>query len=272
MNASCQPRQERPLASLVFPTYNPGPLLERTCREVQQFLETTTGDWEVLFVCDGCTDGAPDRLNEFAQEHPGLVHVLNYAPNRGKGHAVRRGLEAARGQWRLFADVDMAYSFDDVRRVAEALQAGADIVIASRVHRDSRLVVAPGLEGYLFRRHLQSRVFSRFVQLLLPLTLGDTQAGLKGLSARAANLLLPRLRCNGFGFDCELLTASVRLGLSITEVPVFVQVESTASTTSLRSMSQILRELWRIRQAWRTGALPAPAGEVLAPSPESRAA
>src|SRR5262249_48526804 len=59
MNASCQSRQERPLASLVFPTYNPGPLLERTCREVHHFLASTTGDWEVLFVCDGCTDGAP---------------------------------------------------------------------------------------------------------------------------------------------------------------------------------------------------------------------
>jgi dolichyl-phosphate beta-glucosyltransferase len=211
-------------------------------------------------------------LKEFARDYPGHVQVVDYAPNRGKGHAVRRGLEAARGQWRLFTDVDLAYSFNDVRRVAQALRTGTDVVIASRVHPESRLVVAPGLEGYLFRRHLQSRVFSRMVQMLLPLNLGDTQAGLKGLSARAVRLLLPRLRCNGFGFDCEMLTACVRLGLSITEVPVFVHLESTASTTSLRSMGRILRELWAIRRAWRPESLPPPGAELGPEQPEHRAA
>jgi dolichyl-phosphate beta-glucosyltransferase len=230
------------------------------------------GEWEVLFVCDGCTDGTPDRLKEFARSCPGPVQVLSYARNRGKGHAVRRGLESAQGQWLLFTDVDLAYSFDDVERVARVLRAGTDVVIASRVHPDSRLVVAPGLEGYLFRRHLQSRVFSRLVHLMLPLNLGDTQAGLKGLNARAVRLLLPRLRCDGFGFDCELLTASVRLGLTITEVPVYVQLESTASTTSLRTMGRILRELWTIRKAWRPDSLPAPAAELSPEQLENRAA
>lgn len=272
MNVSSQPRHEGPLVSLVFPAYNPGPLLERTCRAVHDLLDQTAGEWEVLFVCDGCTDGTPARLKDFARSCAGPVQVLSYAPNRGKGYAVRRGLEAARGRWRLFTDVDLAYSFDDVRRVAQALRTGTDVVIASRVHPDSRQVVAPGLEGYLFRRHLQSRVFSRVVQLMLPLNLGDTQAGLKGLSARAVRLLMPHLRCDGFGFDCELLTACVRLGLSITEVPVYVHLESTASTTSLRSMGRILRELWAIRRAWRSDSLPPLAAELGPDQPENRAA
>lgn len=178
---------DRPLFSLVFPTYNPGAGLANTWRQLADFLASTSEPWEVLFVCDGCTDGTPQRLADWiAAGGPGCVRMLSYAPNRGKGYAVRRGLEAARGAWRLFTDVDMAYGFDDVLRVAEALRAGADAAIASRTHPGSRVVLPATLQGYAYRRHLQSRMFSGLVHLLLPLRQLDTQAGLKGITARLA--------------------------------------------------------------------------------------
>jgi glycosyltransferase involved in cell wall biosynthesis len=242
------------LLSLVLPTYNPGPFLDRTCREVIHFLEAGEGEWEILFVCDGCTDGSPARLERWARSRPEPIRVLSYFPNCGKGYAVRRGLAAARGRWRLFTDVDLAYSWDDVRRVAAALQAGADLAIASRTHPDSRTVVLSGLEGYAYRRHLQSLVFSALVRLLLRLPQRDTQAGLKGISAAAAERLLPCLRCDGFGFDCELLAAGVRQGLSIAEVPVWVRYDGASSTTNLRAIARMVRDLCRIRRRWGRGA------------------
>src|SRR5215475_10134541 len=53
--------------SLVLPAYNPGPYLERTWREITDFLRTAADPWEVLFVCDGCTDGTPERLAGLSQ-------------------------------------------------------------------------------------------------------------------------------------------------------------------------------------------------------------
>jgi hypothetical protein len=249
--------REDPVTSLIFPTYNAASVLERTWSEVTRFLRVAPGNWEVLFVCDGCVDDSPARLTEWSRASGGRVRVVSYTPNRGKGYAVRRGLEAAIGTWRLFTDVDLAYGFDEVLRVAEALRAGADVAIASRSHPDSRLLLPPWLQGYVYRRHLQSQVFAALVRSLLPLTFGDTQAGLKGMSAQAAALLLPRLRCDGFGFDCELLTASVCHGLTVAEVPVCVRYDDRASTTGLRAMGRMVRELWRIRQAWR-GVMPVP--------------
>ncbi len=254
--------RDEPRFSLVFPTYNPGPGIESVWAEVGRFLDRSPG-WEALFVCDGCTDGTPERLTELAAGAPYPVRVLRYSPNRGKGHAVRLGLAAAGGRWRLFTDVDLAYSFADVERVAAELQAGAEVAIASRTHRDSRLVLPPRLQGYAYRRHLQSLVFSAVARGLLPITQRDTQAGLKGMSARAAELILPRLRCDGFGFDCELLTACACLGLPVAEVPVWVRYEDRASTTGLGSMSRMLRELWRIRRAWRKLPPPVPAEKSL---------
>lgn len=242
---------EEPLLSLVFPTYNPGASLERTWTAVSEFVRAAPGKWEVLFVCDGCSDGSPRRLAELARRDPEHFRVLSYATNRGKGYAVRYGLAAARGQWRVFTDFDLAYGFEDIARLADALRGGAEVAIASRLHADSRLIVPPRLQGYAYRRHLQSLAFSAVVRLLLPLAQRDTQAGLKGLSARAAERLLPLLRCDGFGFDCELLTACVRLGLEVSEVPVCVRYESAASTTGMQTISRMMRELWAIRRTWR---------------------
>ncbi len=239
------------LTSLVLPAYNPGTFLDHTCREIQRFLREAPGAWEILFVCDGCRDDSPARLQDWARGQGERVRVIAYAPNRGKGYAVRRGLMEARGRWRLFTDVDLAYRFEDILRVAETLRHGADVAIGSRVHPRSQVLAPANLLGYAYRRHVQSTAFSALVRLLLPLTQKDTQAGLKGMSAQAARVVLPRLTCNGFGFDCELLTACVRQRLTVAEVPVCVRLTDAGTTTGLRAMGRMVSDLWRIRRAWR---------------------
>lgn len=245
---SIEPRQA-PLTSLVLPAFNPGELVERTWQRVRDFLRGRETSWEAIFVCDGCTDGTPERLAALNEQASAPIRVLSYAKNQGKGYAVRHGLLAARGHYRLFTDVDLAYDFEDVDRVADALRGGMDMAIASRTHPQSRLILPPHLQGYAYRRHLQSRVFSLVVRLLLTLPPYDTQAGLKGMTARAARLLLPPLVCNGFGFDCELLSAGVRAGLKITEIPVSVRFEDGTSTTGLRAAQRMLSEIWRVRRS-----------------------
>jgi dolichyl-phosphate beta-glucosyltransferase len=253
------------LTSLVFPAYNPGPRVEQTWQAVQRFLRQAPGRWEVLFVCDGCTDGTAARLEQLGRAVPGPIRVLSYAPNRGKGYAVRRGLEAAAGQWRLFTDVDLAYGFEDVLRVAHALWSGAAVAIASRTHPDSRVVLPTRLQGYAYRRYLQGLLFTGLARTLLPVRQQDTQAGLKGMSADVARLLLPRLRCDGFGLDCELLTACAVHGIDITEVPVCLRYEDAASTTGLSSVARMVRELLRVRRDWCRGPAPVPAIPVEPP-------
>ena len=256
------------LTSLVVPAYNPGPSVEHSWAEIERFLGDAPGAWEVVFVCDGCTDGTAERLARLTRRTR-AARVVSYHPNRGKGYAVRLGLSAALGAWRLFTDVDLAYGLDGVLRVARALWAGADVAVASRAHPDSRVLVPPRWQGYAYRRHLQGMAYAAIARLLLPIAARDTQAGLKGMSAAAAAALLPRLRCDGFSFDCELLTACARLGLGVSEVPVCLRVEGRGSTTGVLSAARMVRELWRVRRAWRRYAPvalpppgPSPAEEV----------
>jgi dolichyl-phosphate beta-glucosyltransferase len=255
--------------SLILPAYNPGPEVEGTWRAVVRFLSDQADagtEWEAVFVLDGCTDGTDDRLAALGADP--RVRVLGYPKNRGKGHALRVGLLAARGAHRIFTDVDLAYSFADVLRVADALRAGADVAIASREHPGSRLQLPPNLLGYTFRRRLQSLLFGTVARRLLRLAHRDTQAGLKGMSAAVAERIVPELRCDGFGFDCELLTACARSGIGVTETPVCVRYDDRASTTGPGAGLQMIREVWRIRRYWRNRTVPA----LPAPVPVQKAA
>src|SRR5262249_51586645 len=132
------------------------------------------------------------------------------------------------------------------------------VAVANREHPDSVVHVPPRCLGYAFRRRLQGRLFGVTARALLPITLRDTQAGLKGMTAAVAERLLPRLGCDGFGFDCELLTACARLGVPVTEVPVCVRYDGAASTTGYRGTVRMLHELWRVRRAWAKAPTPFP--------------
>lgn len=244
------------LTSLVLPAFNPGPGVERTWAAVEDFVTTRPDRWEAVFVLDGCTDDTPGRLARLARTAGPRMRVLDFPQNRGKGFAVRAGLLAARGSVRVFSDIDLAYSFTDIARVAAAVWDGAPVAVASREHPESEVRLPVGLLGYVRRRHFQSRVFGAIARTLLPVAQRDTQAGLKGMSAAVARSLVPELRCDGFGFDCELLTACARSGVPVAEVPVCVRYDSVASTTGLRSTVRMLRELWTIRRAWMNRAVP----------------
>jgi dolichyl-phosphate beta-glucosyltransferase len=259
-------KDRRTVSSLVFPTFDPGPAIDRTWAAVREFLADRFDAWEVLFVCDGCSDGTADRLAALARRLPDpRIRVLSYPTNRGKGYAVRYGLAAARGAYRVFTDVDLAYRFEDVVRVADELKHGAGLAVASRDHPESLIQVPVRFLGYAYRRRIQSRLFGAAARVLLPVGLTDTQAGLKGMTADVARRVLPRLRCDGFGFDCELLTACARLGVAVTPVPVCVRYEDAASTTGPGSTVRMVRELWQIRRAWRGSGPPADPAVVVAP-------
>lgn len=233
----------------MLPLYNPGDTLHTTLQALAGFVDSVTAQWEIVFVADGCTDGSVQEIENWIRDRDD-VQLIQYAPNCGKGHAVRRGLLAAKGAYRIFTDIDLAYNFDDIQRVAWCLRRGDHVVIGSRGHAESTIQLSPQALGYAWLRQQQSRVFARVVRLMLPIIQRDTQAGLKGFSEQFVSLVIPKLTCEGFGFDCELSTACVRMGFSITEVPVHVRCDLHRSTTNPRATLRMLKDIWRIRQQW----------------------
>jgi glycosyltransferase involved in cell wall biosynthesis len=232
-----------------LPAYNPGGLIHSTWEELRPFAQEHK-TWEFLFVCDGCTDGSDEALLALVNDEPN-VRVMRYARNRGKGYAVRVGMLRARGAYRMFTDVDLAYPLTMAETVAEQLASGDDVVIASRAHSESQIEISGDMRSYMRRRELQSHIFSLAARTTLGIRQRDPQAGLKGLSARAARLVLPLIDSDGFGFDCELLVACRFFGLHVREVPIHVRYTHAHTTTRLGSSLGMMRELLAIRHRWR---------------------
>jgi dolichyl-phosphate beta-glucosyltransferase len=196
--------------SLVLPVYNGAHVLEERLRDVRAWLAAQPCPTELIVVDDGSTDGTTAILR-------GVPGAIRLDRNRGKGRAVRAGLEAARGDLRIFLDADLAIPPANASAIVAALRGGADLAIGSRAHAGSRV---DGSGAGRVLRHGAGRVFNLLARACAVPGLRDTQAGIKGMTASAARRLLPLCRVDRFAFDVELLFQARRLGLRVAEVPV----------------------------------------------------
>jgi len=238
--------------SLVLPVLNGADRLAAALPAVAEWMQRQPERAELVLVDDGSAPATAELLRGFAADTPNVT-VLTNGTNRGKGHAVARGMLASSGRFRVFMDSDLAYPVEEAGAVVRHLEAGADVAVACRVLPESRYLIAPTFFRYLYTRHVMSRTFNWVVRhTLLPRIL-DTQAGLKGFTAQAATTLFPRLTVPGFGFDLEILYVALRHGLRITQVPVSFRYDSEPSSLRFaRDGATMLGDLLKIRwNDWR---------------------
>ena len=226
--------------SVVIPAFNEARRLPRYLAEIVTYFDGRGEGYEVLVADDGSTDGTAESVAAIARAHE-AVRVLRLDWNEGKGAAVRRGMLAARGDYRLFADADGATPIGEVKRLEAALTGGAQVALGSRALRDPSVSV-------MARRHrvVAGRAFSWIVRGLAVPGIRDSQCGFKAFTAAAAADLFRRLRTTGFGFDVELLLLARASGYRIVEVPVnwTDQPES-----KVRVLGDGPRMLWEVAMA-----------------------
>jgi dolichyl-phosphate beta-glucosyltransferase len=232
-----------PLWSVVIPAFNEVQRLPTFLDAVVTYLEGRDEPYEVIVVDDGSTDGTSDLVEarRFAS-----VRVLRLAENSGKGAAVRAGMLAARGAYRLFADADGATPIQELKRLEPALVAGADVVIGSRV------VVDPGVSvAARAHRVAAGRVFNWLVARLGLEGIADSQCGFKAFTGLAADRLFGALVTRGFGFDVEILLRAQAARCRIVEIPVNWADQAGSKVGIVRHGPGMLWQIVRARRAGR---------------------
>lgn len=219
----------RPHLSVVVPVYNGADRLPAALHQLGEWLDSRPYATELILVDDHSQDAAPAILTEFAARRA-RTSVIRNERNLGKGAAVARGMLAARGAFRVFTDADLAYPPEEIAKILADLEAGADVAIACRVLPASRYVMSPTFFHYLYTRHLMSRTFNVMVRATLLSGVLDSQAGLKGFTARAADIVFPRLTIPRFGFDVEALFIAQRHGLVVRQTAVHFRYDEEPTT------------------------------------------
>ena len=228
--------------SVVIPAYNEARRLPRYLDTVVAYFDGRGEPCEVIVVDDGSTDDTAAVVERMGQHHA-AVTVIRSGRNEGKGAAVRSGMLAARGRWRLFADADGATPITEVKRLEAALAAGADVAIGSRGLSDASVFLET-------RRHrvLAGRIFNWLLRRVGLRGIHDSQCGFKAFTARAADTLFPRIATRGFGFDVELLFRARAVGFAIAEIAVNWADQPGSKSSVLRDGPRMMWQILRARR------------------------
>jgi dolichyl-phosphate beta-glucosyltransferase len=197
--------------SVVFPAYNEEKRIGETLWLYGKYLDAQVYDYELIVVDDGSTDNTAGMVRAMFPD----VRVIQYGANRGKGCAVRTGMMAAQGAFRLFSDADGSTPVEEIEKAWVRFAMGADIVIGSRSLPDSDVQ-----KRQRVLRESMGRTFNLFVKSLLGHTFIDTQCGFKCFTAESAHTVFSRQTLDGFSCDPEMLYIALKYGLKIAEIPV----------------------------------------------------
>ena len=236
-----------PIISVVLPAYNEeSNIRQGTLSMAVDYLRGQGYQYEVIVVDDGSGDKTADLVEAFVEGEPSTRLIRQ--GHQGKAHAVASGIQAARGRYVLFMDMDLSTSLDDLADAIKALDEGADIVLGSREAKGAVRIGAPWTRRWL------GKAFNYLIQLLLLPGFDDTQCGFKGFRRDVARELFrslvvfassdrdvkgPRVTA----FDVELLVMASRRGHRIKQIPVTWRYVHTRNVRPVVDSCRMLREV-----------------------------
>ena len=192
--------------SVIIPVYNeratvPG-LLERVRR--------VDLDKEIIVVDDGSTDGTRELLEGLKDRIDVLVY---HDRNRGKGAAIRTGVQKATGDVVVVQDADLEYNPEEYHRLIKPIaDGGADVVYGSRfAGGDERRVL-------LFWHTLGNRLLTLFSNMFTNLNLTDMETCYKMFKADVIKSIT--IEQDRFGFEPEITAKVAKINSRICEVGI----------------------------------------------------
>ena len=213
---------------VIIPTYNEIENIEKMIRKVFSLPR----EFQLLIVDDGSPDGTATKVKELQQEFPGKLHIEERKGKLGLGTAYIHGFKwaLARDYDYIFEmDCDFSHNPDDLVRLLEACEKGADVAVGSRYCKGGKVGNWP------LGRILMSYFASVYVRMVLWLPVKDTTAGFKCYRRKVLQTInLDDIRFMGYAFQIEMKYTAYKKGFKIVEVPIlFVdRVEGVSKMSS----------------------------------------
>jgi glycosyltransferase involved in cell wall biosynthesis len=193
--------------SVVMPVYNE----KATIRQIIDKVLAVDVDKELVIVDDGSSDGTRDILKELEPSLDGSARIFYLDRNRGKGWAVRHGIQQATGDVLVIQDADLEYEPEEFHNLLEPFQKGrAAVVYGSRFLGGHRT-------GYYWTT-LGNKLLTWLTNVIYNTNLTDMETCYK-LFAIDVIREIP-LRCQRFEFEPEVTAKVLKRGIHIYEVPI----------------------------------------------------
>ena len=203
------------LVSILVPVYNIEKNIEKNINILIEKISPFIENFEIIISDDGSEDNSKKIIEKICKENKNIIGVYS-KENHGKGNALKRACEIAKGKYIIFCDGDMEINPSQLENFFEIMnKKNADIVIGSKRHKDS-------IVNYSNIRKIISFVYFMFVKIFFNLPIQDTQTGLKLFKREAIINIFPRILVKAFAYDLEVLVACNSNGKKIVSAPVIV--------------------------------------------------
>lgn len=199
---------------VVIPTYNEKENIESLLLHVMQ-MDTTI---HVLVVDDNSPDGTGKIVKDIATVHKDRIFILERLKKDGLGRAYVAGFDwCLKNKYSYIAEMDADFSHNpnDLSRLFESLENGADLAIGSRYKTGINVV------NWDIKRVLMSYFASRYVRFITGLPIHDSTAGFVAYKASALETInVHKIKFKGYAFQIEMKYRAWIKGLLLEEVPI----------------------------------------------------
>ncbi len=230
---------------IIIPTYNEA---ENVLAIIDKVLSIDES-YHVLIIDDGSPDGTADLVKKDQSVRNNRLHLLERSGKLGLGTAYIMGfkwaLERDYGHV-LEMDADFSHNPDDIPRLIEACEKGADMSVGSRYIKGGGVVNWPNNRIFI------SRGASIYVQLITWMPVHDATAGFVCYTRKVLESLdLDRIRFIGYAFQIEMKFATWKSGFRIKEVPIIFKDREAG--TSKMSKGIIQEAVWGVvKMKWNS--------------------
>ena len=226
-----------PDLTILMPVFNERSTIEEAIGDALGAELPVTGR-QLVIIDDGSTDGTREWLA--AATLPDNVEVVLHPKNKGKGAAIRTGLEHARGTYSAILDADLEYAASDLAPLLEPLLAGdATVVFGSRAFTSQ--------SSFSFWYVMGNKAVTMATNVIYNCWISDVMTCHKAMRTDLFRSL--RLRERGFAIEPEITARVLGAGERIYEVPVSYHARSREEGKKLTTIDglRVLRTLVRCR-------------------------
>ena len=198
--------------SVIVPVFNEQYVVEASLCRLLAVDDELIRSLEVIVVDDASTDGTREVVERIADRDPRIV-LLRHPQNRGKGAAVRTGIDYATGDITLIHDADLEYYPEDIPSLlAPFRREGADAVFGSRY------LSAPYRRALMHRHTLVNRALTSVSNWFTDLNLTDLETCYKAVNTTLLKSI--PLRSPDFRIEVELTFKLAKRRARLFEVPI----------------------------------------------------